>query len=370
MQIAGYYMRRVEGATELQRYAEKPFLDSLGTDYANILNETILPVFRDLHHTVSRLHEHEARILIGDLTDTNVLVKGSIAYLCDVDSFGFGDYPARLGKREFTDPLLAQKGPSPDTDWYAYTVLLLQSLLRVKPYAGIYIPKKTMPIAERIRQRLSIFHKDVQPPSWAIAPDMLPDVLLYHFEDVFGEADKRGPFPAYLLDMNWGRCRGCGAVHAREKCPRCHTFRRRTAIRRGQVRATPIFTRDNCSIITSAYQKGQLRYIYMDSDVCKREDGSTVTIALPGYPARRLRASARSNIENFKIQGENTVIFFKPASHGRKKCSLLCDPQGKTRAFSSEFHTNSTSLYCLEAGRVFRVESPSRNFIAVGADGP
>lgn len=172
MQIAGYYMRRVEGATELQRYAEKPFLDSLGTDYANILNETILPVFRDLHHTVSRLHEHEARILIGDLTDTNVLVKGSIAYLCDVDSFGFGDYPARLGKREFTDPLLAQKGPSPDTDWYAYTVLLLQSLLRVKPYAGIYIPKKTMPVAERIRQRLSIFHKDVQPPSWAIAPDM------------------------------------------------------------------------------------------------------------------------------------------------------------------------------------------------------
>src|SRR3954471_9502547 len=56
--IAGYLMRYIEGATQLQWYGQKPYLDGLGIDHVDILNKTVLPVFRDLHHTVCRLHEH------------------------------------------------------------------------------------------------------------------------------------------------------------------------------------------------------------------------------------------------------------------------------------------------------------------------
>jgi hypothetical protein len=232
MKIAGYFMRWVAWSTQLQWYAEKQFLDDLGIDHVDILNKTILPAFRDLHHTVSWLHKHKPRVLIADFSDTNVLVKGSIAYLCDADSFGFGKYPARLAKQDFTDPLLSKKGPSSNTDWYAYTGLLVQSLLGVKPYGGIYLlPKKPMPMlhAERIRRRISIFHKDVKPTKfttkWTIAPTMLPDNLFKHLEAVFGKADKRGPFPAHLLDMRWARCGRCGAIHARETCPTTSCYR-------------------------------------------------------------------------------------------------------------------------------------------------
>jgi hypothetical protein len=185
MTVAGYFMHFLKGAEQLAYYKKPDFLNGLGIEHVDILNWTIIPVFRDLHNTVTELHGHKPQVLIGDFSDTNVLVKGSAAYLCDADSFGFGKYPARMGKPEFSDPLLSKKGPSSDTDWYAYTILLVQSLLGVMPYGGIYtLPKKIMPmpLEERIRQRISVFHEGVKPTKFAtklaIAPAMLPDNLI------------------------------------------------------------------------------------------------------------------------------------------------------------------------------------------------
>jgi hypothetical protein len=230
MTVAGYFMHFLKGAEQLAHYKKRDFLNGLGIEHVDILNWTILPVFRDLHNTVTELHRHKPQVLIGDFSDTNVLVKGSSAYLCDADSFGFGKYPARMGKPEFSDPLLSKKGPSPDTDWYAYTVLLVQSLLGVMPYGGRYFlpgKKMPMPLEKRIRQRISVFHEGVKPTEfatkWTISPTMLPDNLIEHFKAVFGHKDKRGIFPAQLLDMRWSRCVKCQAVHARTKCPACGT---------------------------------------------------------------------------------------------------------------------------------------------------
>jgi hypothetical protein len=44
MKIAGYYMHHVDGAIQLQRYSEKPFLDALRINQVDILNKVILPV--------------------------------------------------------------------------------------------------------------------------------------------------------------------------------------------------------------------------------------------------------------------------------------------------------------------------------------
>jgi hypothetical protein len=348
---AGYFMRYLAGATELQRYSEKPYLDQLGIDQVDIFNKTILPVFRDLHHTISRLHEHEAGIVIGDFSDTNVLVKGHTAYLCDADSFGFRDYPARLGRQEFVDPLVTKKGLSSDTDWYAYTILLLQSLLRVKPYEGKYTLKKTMRVAERIQQRISIFHKDVELPKWAVPITALPDNLLEHFEEVFGKNDKRGPFPAYLLDMRWARCDSCGTVHARAKCPKCYSSNRRASKVVGEFLVTPIFQRDNCHVVTAGYHNSQLRYLYVVNDEYKREDGSDLKDQFPVYEFILPRKS--HPISSSQIQGEKTVLRLTGYPG-----IAICDPQGDMKGLRlGETKTNSHAIYlCCDGETLMRYD--------------
>lgn len=242
--IIGYTMRYLDGATDLEKYGEKEFREKMGIDNKDIVNNIILPVFRDLHHTVSDIHELE--VVIGDFNDTNVLVKDNAAYIIDADSFQFRSpsrfYPGVMLKGDFTDPLLIlydkssqklklKKGAlaSTDTDWYAYNVMLVRSLLLVKPYGGTYKSDENITDRDRIRERITIFHKDevshksdMELPEWAIHPDMLPDDLLQHFYEVFGKNNKREPFPAYLLDMRWTRCSQCGAEHARARCPNCH----------------------------------------------------------------------------------------------------------------------------------------------------
>jgi DNA-binding helix-hairpin-helix protein with protein kinase domain len=229
-QICGYTMRYLDGATELAKYGEKPFRREKNIDNKDMANNVIVPVFRDLHHTVSKIHE--ANVIIGDFRDTNVLVKGNAAYIIDADSFQFGAYPCGVGVPDFTDPLLfddlaedfvLKKGvkASTDTDWYAYTAMLARSLLLVKPYGGTYVPNENISLRERIRQRITIFHEDVDLPPWATHPSALPDDLLQYFKAVLGRKNKRGIFPARLLEMRWIECPDCGVEHARSKCPKC-----------------------------------------------------------------------------------------------------------------------------------------------------
>jgi len=381
--IVGYLMREVENATQLKRYGQKPYLDSLGIPPADILNTVILPVFRDLHHTVSRLHEHEAGIVIGDFSDTNILVQGNIAFLCDADSFGFGKYPARLRKPELSDPLLSEKKkePSPDSDWYSYTLLLLQSLLRIKPYEGRYTPKKMIKPADRVRERLSIFHKDVELPKWASTPRVLPDRLYEHFEEVFGRSDKRGPFPAYLLDMQWVQCQTCGTVHARVRCPVCPSYpgglwlidglaggkvqnwwnwgvKINGTTEKGEVRATPLFKREDCYIWSVTYRGRQLRYVYAVNGEYKREDGSTNDIVQAGVKMyRRSSASGR-----FKPMCEYTV-FEDLGTGDEKPYVVIDDPQDdEIKGFyARKVIYNSHGLYAMREGQYVSLDKKGKH---------
>ncbi len=185
----------------------------------------------DLHRTVEALQR--ARVVIGDFNDLNVLVRGAEAYLIDADSFQFGGFPCGVYTERFVDPLLCDpKGgravPARPfevaSDWYAFAVIAMQTLLCVGPYGGIFKPKAAsdrVPHDARPIHRISVFHPEVVYPKPAIPWSALPDDLLHAFSRIFQEDDRR-PLPRGLLEsLSWSRCGACGLEHARAACPRC-----------------------------------------------------------------------------------------------------------------------------------------------------
>ncbi len=347
--ILGYTMRYVDGANELGNYSNPSFHENAGLSNEKA-NEIVLAVFRDLHHTVTEIHE--ADVVIGDFSDDNVLVKENKAYIIDADSFQFGKYRSTMFKPDFLDPkLIEPKGKdlnikegakqTPDTDWYAYDVMLLQSLLLVKPYGGTYKRDPLISPEGRLKNRITIFNKEVELPEDIIPHYMLPDDLIQHFEDVFSKKDKRGEFPDYLLDMKWKKC-GCGAEHSRAACPKHTTTIPKKPIELNEVKVERIFEREDIHILASAYQNNQLRYLYREADEYKREDGN-ILFKSESYPEVR-----------YEIQGKNTIV--KNATHKGEPSDFFFDPQDETNISipRDKLKTNSDAMYHISTDKLWR----------------
>ena len=223
--VVGYAMPLVVGADPLHRFADARFRSQAG-----VANRA-LAALRDLHLTLGALHR--AGVVVGDLNDLNVLVAGTRAHIIDADSFQFGSYRCEMYTERFVDPLLCDPAASapqlsrphnPDSDWYAFAVMLMRSLLGVGPYGGVYRPAdpaRRVAQSARPLRRITIFDGEVLYPKPARPYRTLPDELIDYLRQVF-EADCRGPFPPQLLDaLRWTRCRACHTEHARLSCPAC-----------------------------------------------------------------------------------------------------------------------------------------------------
>ena len=298
--IIGYAMEFVRHAEVLLRYSERTFRE------AGVPNDRVGRIFLDLHQTV--LGIHRAGVIIGDFNDLNVLVRGEEALVIDADSFQFGPYLARMFTTRFVDPtkldpktdrLTLAKPHDEHSDWYAYAVMLWQSLLFVGPYGGVYRPKdpaSRVPHDLRPLRRITVFHPEVLYPKPAVHFRVLSDDILQYFHRVF-ERDERGAFPRSLIEsLEWRRC-SCGTVHARAVCPTCSTpgLVKETLHVKGKVSVTEIL-KTKGAILHAAYQYGKLRYLYHEDGRFKREDGAAV---MQGEldPAMR-----------FRLSGDRTLI--------------------------------------------------------------
>ena len=298
-QIIGYTMRFLRGAEVLLRYADKIFRQGVDPN-------DVIAIFRDMHPTVDAIHR--AGTVIGDFNDLNVLVSGTEAYFIDADSFQFDRFFCLAYTERFVDPLLCDaqdKRPKlvkpyrAESDWYAFAIMLMECLLYVDPYGGIYNPKRT---ADRILhvtrplKRITVFHSEVRYPKPAIPFKVLPDDLLHELQQIF-EKDKRGVFPSRLLQsLRWTKCTACGAEHARSVCPECAVAApsvKEVTMVRGRVTATRIF--QTSGIILFATQQDKLRWLYHDGSY-RREDGSVI---LQGNVEPQMR---------FRIRGDATLI--------------------------------------------------------------
>jgi len=360
--VAGYTMRLIDGAEPLFRYGERAFRNASG-----IRNAAVTGLFRELRETVSALHR--ARVTIGDFNDLNVLIRygsgGAEAWLIDADSFQFGRYLCPMFTARFVDPLrcdparqapLLVRAHNEASDWYAFAALLLQSLLFVHPYGGVYRPKdlsQRIPPDARTMQRITVFHPEVVYPKPALHFSMLPDDALDYFQRVF-EKDERGEFPVRVLDaMEWSVCPNCGAEHARRNCPNCaHTapaaIKSVTRVR-GKVVSTRVFaTAGEIVFVTLDPRDNRLKWIVHESGTFKREDGATV---LNG----KLDAKVR-----FRIAGTSTLV-------GRNRQFVTIHADGRMERSNAdefkqtpEFDANGRRRFWLHGGQL----------LADGAQGP
>ncbi len=274
--ILGYTMQLLTDAEVLRKYSQRSFRQ------VGISGQTVVQIFQDLHQTVAQLHL--AQVVIGDFNDLNVLVKANQAYLIDADSFQYGSFPCPVFTARFLDPLLCDpqgnqlslsKPYSRDSDWYAFNVMLMQCLLLVSPYGGVYRPQdasRRIPQDARPLKRITVFHPEVKYPKPAIPYQVLPDELLHHFSQVF-EQDLRQEFPLNLLNnLHWQTCSNCGREYARSSCPDCVTIVPVTVVQ-GKVTAQPIFTTSGV-ILVAQYADSSLRWLYYEQGNYKREDDS------------------------------------------------------------------------------------------------
>ncbi len=280
--VVGYSMRFVRDAVVLLKLSDKSFRQ--GTFSQN----DVVAAFKSLHESVSQ--GHNAGVIIGDFNDLNVLVRDLHAYIIDVDSYQFGSYRCRVFTEKFLDPLLADPTQERVTqchaynrhaDWYAFAVMLMQTLLYVGPYGGIHRPKNKadrVPQGARPLKRITIFSQDVIYPRVALHYGVLPDDLLDYLFNTFTK-DKRGMFPRRLLDMEWRTCAVCSSLHARSSCPECSAGLAGLVVEtlrvRGSVTAKRIF-RTKGKIVKSVATREGLQYVYWEDGKFCRETGDAV----------------------------------------------------------------------------------------------
>lgn len=360
--IIGYTMRLINGAEALLRFTEKSFRE-LG-----VSNTDVNKIFLNLHSAVSKLHKK--KVVIGDFNDLNVLVKGTEIYIIDADSFQFGQFLCKMFTMKFLDPLLSEnnnmvlkKPYRPESDWYAFSAMLMECFLFAGPYGGVYIPKnksEQIPRDKRPLKRITIFNPDVRYPKPAARFDVLPDDLLHYFHLVF-EKDRREQFPASLLqNLRWTQCEQCGTEHSRNICPNCAYIApaaiQTITIIRGKVTATRIF-KTYGQILFAAAQNEELHWLYYENKQFKRENGQVI-IQGELNPFMRFRIQGESTL----IAQNNKLLTFR---NGKNPETLAVDCYGNLPIFDA----NKSSRYWMYQGQLLRDGTYGQEYIGDALSG-
>lgn len=350
-EVAGYVMRGVKGGELLMRFSEKSF--RLGV----VSNDRVGSIFQNLHSTVDGLHK--ATVVAGDFNDLNGLVVKDEVFVIDADSFQFGTFLCKTFTQKFVDPLLCDpKGSSPllikphnaNSDWYAFCIMLMQSLLYVGPYGGVYKPKNAKSrIGHDARplHRITVFDLDVVYPKPATHWSVLSDDLLHYFHEVF-KKDRRDIFPVDLIRrLSWKTCKKCGLEFARVACPVCEpqvggAIREKVIITtKGKVTMTSILKTSGV-ILYATFQHEKLCYVVQEGNQLKRETGEVIY-------SGSLEPGMR-----YRIWGTKTLI--GKGSHmvvlegGVIKERIVVDSHGTTTLFDANEHHEYWSV----GGRLLR----------------
>lgn len=292
--ILGYTMPFLDKTEVLLKYAEKSFR------VGGITDETVVMIFQKLLSLLYALHEKD--IVIGDFNDLNVMVKGHTPYIIDADSMQYGEWKSRVFTGKFVDPLLCDRASKTPrlvrshnrlSDLYAFNIMLMQSLLFVGPYGGVYKPKdktKRIPHDARPLHGISLWHPDVRYPKPARRLDILPDSLQQELKNEFVEG-KRGFIKKNSLDnLQFDKK---GNLLSLVKPSSNKVFLKEVVT--GAVKAKKVFSTSGHILFTTV-QNEKLMWIYHSNGSYKRETGRVI---LPGKLTPNLR---------FRIGGEETIF--------------------------------------------------------------
>lgn len=349
--ILGYNMKLLPTAEVLMSYADRGYRQK-GIGY-----DIMLTVLSNLYGLLPPIHSRG--IVIGDFNDLNVLVEGLNVYMVDTDSYQYtanGEtFYCTTYTNKFIDPLLCDpratvpalvKPHNKESDLFAFYIMLMQCLLFVDPYGGIYKPKdlskKVSHDARRLK-RITIFDPEVKYPKPSTHYSVLPDELLGFFDKVFGHDSREEMNPAWLKDMRWTNCVNCGAEHARQKCPICSAavpgVVKQTVQVRGQVVATREF-KTTGQIVYAAYQNGKICYLYHDAATFHRE-GDLFKVTAGMSPHSRYRIHGKKTI----MGANNNMLVL---AIGKQPEVIAVDKFGNLPMFDA----NSHSRYWIANGQL------------------
>ena len=344
--VVGFTMPFLKDMEVLLKFGSRKYREKGGID-----GNRIIDILRDLHAVVQSVHK--SGLVIGDFNDLNVLVsQQNQTFMIDADSMQFGPYHCRAFTTRFVDPLLCNPNKlrleglhNERSDWYAYLIMLCQSLLYVGPYGGIYRPKvgKELQHDARVLKRLTFFDPNVLYPRTVLPLHTLPDSLLDYMQKVFVH-DLREVFPLKQLDsVRWTTCISCGSLHARSVCPSCQApgAVKETVVIRGSVKATTLFQTSG-HILHAAYQSGKLRYLYHEGQTFRREGDVHV---LNGGLDRELRYRIQSDAT---LLGKRELLFvLRPGKEPERRVT-------DTYRGLSVYDTNDTHQYWIQSGQLVR----------------
>lgn len=202
---------------------------------------------------------HAAGLVVGDLSDQNVLVDVAAAApvrLVDVDSMQLPGHPCEVATEAYLDPRLY--GPDLQdpcvtadgrprsfdvaSDRYAAMALAFRGLTTMHPFGGTLAALPTLP--RRAHASASVLRPEVAVPARAReAIDLLPDRLRAALEPWFERQERPAPPRAAIAAWSGSLlpC-GCGLEIPAEKlpCPRCSALTRSAAPAIGAISATVV----------------------------------------------------------------------------------------------------------------------------------
>ncbi len=360
--VKGYIMPLIINPMTWLQYADP------GKRQNNLGNDEMTKLLLLLHSGTKALHDKN--IVLGDYNDNNFLVKHGVLYFVDTDAYQFSQFPSLTFTQTYVDPKICEKSPlgdfmamtgthSKETDWYAFSIFVTNSLLCWHPYIGQHKPiagNPKVPNGLRPLQRLTVldpkkpqsFRDDVITPKFYanLGPHILTDDCAHHLWEIFTK-DKRGEFPRKLLeDLQWTTCTTCGTYHARHQCPSCNHLIRPLIVPIQQINGTVIakllFDRIGHTILNSAVQNGQFLYLYHDGTQFVRENGMVV---IPGNKEPGLR---------WEICGNQTLLGKDNMVHILSPNNQIISKQTGVFAGSPIFSTNSRYYFWIDNGEIKR----------------
>ncbi len=291
----------------------------------------IVPLFHQLHQTLSRLHQ--LHIVVGDLNETNIyfIPQSSQSYWIDVDSYQFANFPCPVAMPAFLDPTLyhvtnfgARPCFTPLTDWYAFTVLLVKSLLQVHPYGGVHRQHKSL--QARATAKVSILDGSVTYPPRARPPETLSDDLLHYLHRTFDKGERR-PFPAHLLQQyaqNLRTCPHCGLDFPsnRRGCPACH-----------QPTPTPAIPTNTTGLRTLLQVDGFIEALFV------QPNGRLLIITRHGEQVRLVRAGIGGKISETTLFNSAPGYRFGAFTQADGRDFLVVNPPHRPQLLLLDVHT-------------------------------
>ncbi|MDR1032653.1 MAG: hypothetical protein LBL84_01425 [Candidatus Nomurabacteria bacterium] len=223
--FVGYSMKKLVGVDPVHQLAKKRYLAVTGLN-----NRDLLEIVAKVGQTISALHR--AGLVIGDVSDYNIMVDASTreVYFIDTDSWGTG---ARLPPDVYTESFTAPEAYQSDggvnltdkTDLFALAVLGFAALTRQHPFEGTLKRSPNMSTTERIHRGISVLgSEDITIPHMIPSWRWLSPALTKLLREVF-ENGKRASIVDEVEDQlaSSKLCPKCGVYYygAYADCPVC-----------------------------------------------------------------------------------------------------------------------------------------------------